>query len=70
MNLGTFVVLAVVAVFVILDIRYLAKNGIDSCSGNCSGCGTSCKWVNDMNKARKHIERQRKIRKFFHMEKA
>ena len=65
MNLATFVIFSVICVITVLDIRYLLKNGIDTCSGSCSGCGSKCKWVNDIRKARKKIERQKKLKKLF-----
>ncbi len=52
---------------VILDIRYLLKNGIEECNGSCSSCGTSCKWVGDVNKARKAAALRRKLKAFFHL---
>lgn len=70
MNIGTLLVIAVVAIITIADVKYLSVHGLDSCSGNCAECGTSCKWVNDVKKARRHIERQRKIRHFFGLDKA
>ncbi|MDD6258574.1 MAG: FeoB-associated Cys-rich membrane protein [Erysipelotrichaceae bacterium] len=70
MNFPTLVILAILAVIVIADIRYLKRNGIDQCGGNCAGCGTSCKWVGDMKKAQRHIARERKIRQFFHLDRA
>ncbi len=68
MNLPTFIVLLIVAVLVILDIRYLYRQGPDSCSGNCGSCGPSCKWVNDVEKARKSIARKKRIRAILHMQ--
>lgn len=70
MNLSTILVLVLVAVITIADVKYLSVHGLDSCSGNCVECGTSCKWVNDVKKARRHIERQKKIRRFFGLDKA
>lgn len=64
MNLGSIVVLLVILLIVGLDIRYLFKNGIDSCAGDCGGCGSTCKWQNDFKKAQKHIRRQRKVKQF------
>ena len=65
MNLGTFVVLCILAFAVYISVRYLVRNGLDSCSGNCGSCGTSCKWVNDIQKAQRKIRFQKKIRQFF-----
>lgn len=67
MNLATVLVTAVLAVIVILDIRYLMRNGIDSCGGDCSSCGPSCRWADDIEKARRQIRFRRRIRKFFHL---
>ncbi len=65
MNIGSWIVLAILAVIVGLAVRSIAVNGIDSCSGECGSCGTSCKWVNDIQKAKKAAERNRKIKAFF-----
>ena len=70
MNPGTLLVIAIVAVITIADVKYLSVHGLDSCSGNCAECGTSCKWVNDVKKAQSHIQRQKKIRRFFGLDKA
>ena len=51
MNLGTFVVSALLAAVVFLDIRYLRRHGIDGCSGDCNQCHGSCKWSEDLKKA-------------------
>ena len=70
MNPGTLLVIAIVAVITIADVKYLSVHGLDSCSGNCAECWTSCKWVNDVKKAQRHIQRQKKIRRFFGLDKA
>lgn len=67
MNAGTFLVLSVVVLIVVLDIRYLLKNGIDSCGGDCSHCGPSCKWAGDIRKAQRKIRMQRRLKAIFHM---
>ena len=67
MNAGTFFVILVLAVIVILDIRYLMKNGIDSCSGDCGSCGPSCRWANDIKKAQRKIRFQNKLKKLLHL---
>lgn len=67
MNAGTFFVVLVLAVIVILDIRYLMKNGIDSCSGDCESCGPSCRWANDIKKAQRKIRFQNKLKKLLHL---
>jgi|GEM_PF-238678 len=66
-NLPTVIVSLILAVIIYLDVRYLMKTGLDSCSGDCSGCGGSCKWTNDIEKARKKIAREKKIRAFLHL---
>ncbi len=67
MNAGTFFVVLVLAVIVILDIRYLMKNGIDSCNGDCGSCGPSCRWANDIKKAQRKIRFQNKLKKLLHL---
>lgn len=63
MNLPTFIIFSLICLITVLDIRYLLKNGVDACSGSCSGCGSQCKWVNDVKKAKRKIERQKKLKK-------
>ncbi len=67
MNAGTLITLAAVLAMVYVCIRYLAENGLDSCSGDCSGCGPSCKWARDLKKAQRHMRFQRKLKRFFHL---
>lgn len=67
MNLASWIVLAVIIAVVILDIRYLMKNGIEECGGSCSSCGTSCRWVGDVQKARRATARRRRLKAFFHL---
>lgn len=67
MNAASWIILLIVIAVVILDVRYLLKNGIEECNGSCSSCGTSCKWVGDVNKARKAAARRRKLKAFFHL---
>ena len=67
MNFGTFIVILVIAAIVVFDIRYLMKNGIDACKGDCSKCHgscSSCKWSEDINRAKKeiHEEKQNSLR--------
>ena len=68
MNLASWLIAALIAAVVILDLFYLKKHGLDDCSGNCSSCGTSCKWAGDIEKARKKAARQKKLKAFFHMD--
>ena len=65
MNLPTILILTILILLVVLDIRYLLHNGMDSCGGSCANCGHSCKWVGDIKKAQKKIERTKKLKKFF-----
>ena len=65
MNSGTLIVVAVLAVIVILDIRYLLKNGIDSCSGDCGSCGPSCRWARDIRRAQRSIRFRNTLKKIF-----
>lgn len=67
MNLSTLIVLCILIGIVVLDIRYLMKNGIDSCSGDCRSCGPSCKWANDVKKAQRKIRFQKKLKQLFQM---
>ncbi len=71
MNLTTFLVVLVIAVLLILDIKYLKVHGLEDCNGSCgdchSGCGSSCKFTQDIAKAQKSIARKKKIKAFFHI---
>ena len=67
MNLATLFVSALIAVIVILDIRYLMKHGLEECSGDCSGCGPSCKWGRDIKKAQRRIRFEKKVREILHI---
>lgn len=67
MNLGTAAVLAVIVLLVYICIRYLAENGLDSCSGDCSSCGPSCRYAKDIKKAQRAIARKKKFRKLLHL---
>ncbi|MGD7407515.1 FeoB-associated Cys-rich membrane protein, partial [Ralstonia pseudosolanacearum] len=53
MNFGTFIVIVILAAIVIADIRYLMKHGVDSCKGDCSSCHGSCKFSEDLKRAKK-----------------
>lgn len=55
MNFGTFLVASVLLIIVILDIRYLWKKRGSACSGDCSGCHGTCRWTDDLKKARAEI---------------
>ena len=68
MNLSSWIVLLIIAAVVIADIIYLKRTGVDSCSGSCGDCHGTCKWATDIKKARRSIERNRKIRAFLHLD--
>ncbi|MCR4950262.1 MAG: hypothetical protein K6A40_02940 [Solobacterium sp.] len=68
MNLSSWIVLLLIAAVVIADVIYLMRTGLDSCSGSCSDCHGSCRWARDIKKARRSIERARKIRAFLHLD--
>ena len=65
MNLASWIVLIIIVVIVVLDIRYLLNHGLEECGGNCSSCGTQCKWQGDIEKARKRLAFKRKLKKLF-----
>ena len=68
MNLSSWIVLLIIIAAVIADVIYLARNGIDSCSGSCEGCGGRCKWSHDIKKAQRALRRRRRIRAFLHLD--
>lgn len=70
MNTATWIVLAVIALLAVMDMYYIATHGIDTCGGSCASCSGRCKWVGDINKAKKAIARKKKIRAFLHLDKA
>lgn len=55
MNFGSIVVTLILIAIVILDIRYLKRNGIDGCGGDCKECHGTCKWSDDLKRARREI---------------
>ncbi len=59
MNFGSFVVIVILAVVVILDIRYLRRKGLSDCAGDCNQCHGTCKWSEDLKQARKEIASER-----------
>ncbi|MCR5228966.1 MAG: hypothetical protein K6D03_02465 [Solobacterium sp.] len=71
MSFGTVAVLLILAVIVILDIRYLYNGGGSECAscGSASSCGgtksSSCKWAKDIKKAQRRIaaEKRRTLNK-------
>ncbi len=54
MNFGSIVVIVILAVIVILDIRYLRRGG-GSCGGDCGKCRSMCKLPEDLKQARREI---------------
>ena len=58
MNAGTFFVILILITAVVLDIRYLMRHK-SGCAGDCSSCGGSCKWSDDLKRARKEIQTER-----------
>ena len=68
MNMASLIIIAVIALLVYVCIRYLAENGLDSCSGDCSSCGPNCRWARDIRKAQKAIARKKKLRKLLHLD--
>lgn len=68
MHLGDFVFLCLILLAFLLNVRYVLKNGVDACGGDCSsGCHSHCKWVGNMKKAQKRIARIQKIKSFLHL---
>ena len=55
MNFGSIVVIVILAVVVILDIRYLRRKGLRDCAGDCNQCHGTCKWSEDLKQARQEI---------------
>ncbi len=60
MNFGSFVVITILIVLVVLDIRYLRRNGIDGCRGECGKCHDSCKWSADLKNAHTAIAAEKR----------
>lgn len=70
MNMTTLIVCLIIAVLLILDVKYLMKHGLEDCTGSCGDCGScggACKFQGDIEKARKSIERKKKIKAFLHI---
>lgn len=70
MNMTTFIVCLIIAVLLVLDVKYLMKHGLEDCTGSCGDCGScggACKFQGDIEKARKSIERKKKIKAFLHI---
>lgn len=62
MNTVSWILLAVIIICVILAVLYMIDHGIDTCSGNCKSCGSSCRFAKDMKKAQRKIRFERKMR--------
>lgn len=60
MNLPTLIVSALLVVMVIQIIRYIRKNGVDTCSGSCEDCnhGSCNKMKDDLLRARRDIQNE------------
>lgn len=69
MNTVTWLILLLIVVCVIADLYYIATHGIDTCGGSCDHCTGQCKWIGDINKAKKAIARKKRIRAFLHLTK-
>lgn len=68
--MATVIVFSVVVILLVLDVKYLMKHGMEDCTGSCGdcgGCGGSCKFNGDIQKARRSIERKKKIKAFLHI---
>ena len=65
MNAGTIIVTLILIVVVVLDIRYLMRKGVNQCGGDCAKCGSTCRWSEDLKRARTEIseEKQKNLRK-------
>ncbi len=65
------VIILVIAVLLILDVKHLMVHGVEDCSGNCGdchgSCGSSCKFTQDIMKAKKSIERKNKLKRILHL---
>lgn len=67
MNFTTLLIILVVAVLLVLDLKYLKRHGIEDCTGSCGSCHGSCKWSDDIHRAQKSIARRDKIKKMLHL---
>ncbi len=71
MNFTTFVIVLIIAILLVLDVKYIKVHGLEDCTGGCGdchgSCGSSCKFTQDMEKAKKSIARKKKIKKFLHL---
>lgn len=58
MNIGSIIVACIVILIVVLDVRYLLRSssgGCSDCNGSCSSCGPTCKWTEDIQKAKREL---------------
>ena len=53
------VIILVIAVLLILDVKYLMVHGVEDCSGNCGDCHGSC--------GSSCIERKNKLKRILHL---
>lgn len=70
--MSTVIIVLIIAVLLILDIKYLSKHGLEDCTGGCESCGGSCggscKWADDIKKAQRSIARKKKFRQILHLD--
>lgn len=58
--MANIVIVFLLAIIVILDVRYLWKQkekGCSDCSGSCDSCGPVCKFTEDINRAKREIQK-------------
>ena len=67
MNFVSYLIVIVIAVLLVLDIRYLRVHGTDDCSGGCGNCHGTCKFQKDIQKAQRSIARKKKIKNVLHL---
>lgn len=61
MSIATILIIAVIAVITLFDIGYLHKNGAEPCGGNCNSCYSTCKWTEDLKKAKRDLDREKQF---------
>ena len=59
MNLATVIVVLIIAVLIVLDVKYLKKNGVKDCAGSCGSCTDACKWTEDLRQAKMAIDQEK-----------
>ncbi len=50
MNLFSFIILGLMATWIIASLRYIYKNKDEGCSGSCEGCPRKCMSRSHKNK--------------------